>query len=135
VNSSEPVRPFRRPPGRYGDDRRGGRAAVVGTVVLGVVFTAAVIALGWTLSRPDIQVQLRAYDVVDDRTVEVVAVVRRADPDAALVCVLRARDAAGREVGRRTVPVAPGRTEVVVRESLTTTSRAVLGELVQCRVA
>lgn len=135
MNPSETDRPFRRPPGRYGDDRRGGRAAIVGMVLLGLVFTAAVVALGWRLSRPEIQVQLRAYDVVDDNTVEVVAVVRRMDPEATLTCVLRARDVAGREVGRRVVEVPAGDDEVVVQERLTTTSRAVLGELVQCRAA
>jgi hypothetical protein len=104
-------------------------------VVLAVLFTGAVVALGWRLSNPAVSFQVRAFDVKSDDEVELTFLVRRKDPDAAVTCLVRARSVKNEEVGRRTVVVPPGRAEAVTVITITTTARANLAEVQQCKVA
>jgi hypothetical protein len=59
-------------------------------------------------------------------------VVRRADPDSSVTCIVRARDREGREVGRTTVDVPAGRASTVITSTIETTARANLGEVQEC---
>jgi hypothetical protein len=104
-------------------------------VALAVLFTGAVVALGWRLSNPAVSFQVRAFDVKSDEAVELTFLVRRKDPDAAVTCLLRARSTQNQEVGRRTVVVPPGKAEAVTVTVITTTARATLAEVQQCQVA
>jgi hypothetical protein len=127
---------FRRPPGRYGPDRRGWSAPTTAAVVaLALLFTGAVVAVGWRLSNPAVSFQVRAFDVKSDEAVELTFLVRRKDPDAAVTCLLRARSTQNQEVGRRTIVVPPGKAEAVTVTVITTTARATLAEVQQCQVA
>ena len=78
--------------------------------------------------------QLRAYDVVDDRTVDVTYLVRTADTSQTVTCVVRARDRDGNEVGRTTSTSKAGASEQVIAVTLRTSARAVLGEVVGCGI-
>jgi xanthine/uracil permease len=49
-----------------------------------------------------------------------------------VTCAIRSRNAIGAEVGRRTVTIAPGRKVNRLTEALTTTDRAVTGEVEEC---
>jgi hypothetical protein len=102
-------------------------------IALALVFVGSVLAIGWRLANPAVTSSLRAYDVVSDEQVDVTFLVRRADPNTPVTCILRARDREGREVGRLTVEVRTGSTEVVQTESLATSGRAILGEVQECR--
>jgi uncharacterized protein (DUF58 family) len=124
-----------RPAERYGDHRRGWRPlGIIAVVGLAIVFVGGVLAIGWRLSNPPFSVQLRAYEVTDDRTVEVTYLVRTKDPSNSVTCVVRARDREGNEVGRTTNVSATGRDEQVLQVTLRTSARAVLGEVVECRI-
>lgn len=131
----EPVPARVRPAERYGDDRRGWRPlGIIAVVGLAIVFVGGVLAIGWRLSNPPFSVQLRAYEVQDDRTVEVTYLVRTKDPSNSVTCVVRARDRDGNEVGRTTKVSSTGRAEQILQVSLRTSARAVLGEVVECRI-
>lgn len=135
MSTPDPVA-FRRPPGRYGPERGGrSRTATVAIVALALLFTGAVLALAWRASNPAITYQVRAYDVVSDDAVELTFLVRRADPDSAVTCLVRARDAKNQEVGRRSIKVAKGRADTVTTVTLTTTARANLAEVQSCALA
>jgi hypothetical protein len=104
-------------------------------IALAVLFTGAVVAVGWRLSNPAVSFQVRAFDVKSDESVELTFLVRRKDPDAPVTCLLRARSTKNQEVGRRTVVVPPGKAEAVTVTLITTTARANLAEVQQCSVA
>jgi hypothetical protein len=103
--------------------------------VLALLFTGAVVALGWRLSNPVVSFQVRAFDVQSDEAVELTFLIRRKDPEAAVTCLLRARNVKNEEVGRRTVVVPPGGDEVITVSTITTTDRANLAEVQQCKIA
>jgi hypothetical protein len=127
-------RPFRRPAGRYGPERRGwSRPTTAAVVALAVLFTGAVVALGWRLSNPAVSFQVRAFDVTSDDAVELTFLVRRKDADTAVTCLVRARSEQNQEVGRRTIVIPPGRAEVVTVTVIKTTALATLAEVQQCR--
>jgi len=101
---------------------------------LAVAFVGGVLAIGWRMSTPPFSVQLRAYEVQDNRNVEVTYLVRTKDPANSVTCVVRARDREGNEVGRTTKVSATGRAEQILQLNLRTSARAVLGEVVECRI-
>jgi hypothetical protein len=73
-----------------------------------------------------------SYEVVSDTAVQVRFSVPLT-PGATVYCVVRARDAAGAEVGRDDVRVGPQRTSpVLVTHVLTTVRRAATGEVTHC---
>ncbi|MCW2607097.1 MAG: Conserved rane protein of uncharacterized function [Frankiales bacterium] len=113
--------------------RRRPSSSLVLSVVGGLVGLAFAIALFRVLG-PDTSAstQLRGYVVESDTSVRVEFEVAR-DPGRTVHCLIRARGAAGGEVGRREFDVPPSRDKsTVVRELLPTTERAVNGELVGC---
>ena len=109
------------------------RSQVLVSVLGGLVGLAFAIGLFLKVG-PDTSAssQLRGYVVQSDTAVEVQWEVSRA-PGAQVYCVLRARGESGLEVGRREGDVAPSSDRSTVeRAVVTTTERAVTGELVGC---
>jgi hypothetical protein len=90
--------------------------------------------LGWSLSQPDFTTQLRAYQVVNDRSVKVEYLVRVRDPQTTVTCIVRARDRESNEIGRTEVTSKPGLAEQVLTINLRTTVRANLGEIQGCQL-
>jgi uncharacterized protein (DUF58 family) len=77
-------------------------------------------------------VDVLGYGVLSDHAVEVRFQVHK-DRAANVMCVVRARDSNGAEVGRAPVTVGPSSTDpVVVVHTLTTTRRASTGEVTGC---
>lgn len=135
TSGGEPVPARVRPAERYGDDRRGWPPLkIIAMASLALAFVGGVMAIGWRLSNPPFTVQLRAYEVQDNRNVEVTYLVRTKDPANSVTCVVRARDREGNEVGRTTKVSATGRAEQILQVNLRTSARAVLGEVVECRI-
>jgi hypothetical protein len=124
-----------RPAARYGDASPGRKRlnAVVITAV-GLTFVGGIVALGWSLSQPDFTTQLRAYQVVNDRSVKVEYLVRVRDPQTTVTCIVRARDRESNEIGRTEVTSKPGLAEQVLTITLRTTVRANLGEIQGCQL-
>lgn len=119
------------------DGDRPGRPVVRRLLValLAVVLAAAV---GWwlwvaaVLSNPPVRWQLLGFETRTERSVDIRWTVDR-DAGLAVECVVRARNAAGEEVGRDRVPVPPGADETVeLRHTLTTSDLAVTGEVLAC---
>jgi hypothetical protein len=126
----------RRPPGRYDAPSRVASRSLA--VALGVLFLAFMLVLAWTLYQrfgtEQVQLRERGYDVVSDELVLVDFDVTP-PPDGTAWCLVRARNAAGEEIGREFVPVAPlesGRS-VRVQHALRTRDLAVTGEVPRCR--
>lgn len=79
-----------------------------------------------------ITTQNAGFRVVDDHTVRITFRVNRDDPSRAADCIVRSRDAAGSETGRREVYVAPSDGPVQLTTVLHTTERASTGETYGC---
>jgi uncharacterized protein (DUF58 family) len=132
--TTDPRDGLRRPPGRYGPERKGPPIITIALVsVLAVAFVSGVLVTALRLADPPVTAQLRGYDVVADDRIEVTLLVR-VDDGAAATCILRARDREGREVGRVTVEIPAGQSETIVTETFPTSGRAILGEIQECRV-
>lgn len=127
--------PRRRPPGRYDQPSRAAQRALA--VVLGALFVGLVAAIMWTLyaryGTASVSAQVRGYQVLSDRAVRVEFEVT-APAGQTVYCLVRARDRAFADVGRLVVPVpVPGGGRARVQQELTTSARAVTGEVPLCR--
>jgi hypothetical protein len=101
-------------------------------VVLGVVIAT----IGFQrLGRSEVKGELSAYQLLDDRTVEVTVGVTREDPSRPVVCVVRARSVDGSEVGRREILV-PSSSQVTVQVTavVKTTRPAAVGDVYGCGI-
>lgn len=124
-----------RPAARYGDrSRRPG----VHRVLAMLLVTAVVAAVGWWVwvaamaSNPAVRWQLLGFETQTEQSVDIRWSVARA-PDLAVECVVRARNAAGEEVGRDRVRVPTGAGgDVEMQHTLTTSDLAVTGEVLAC---
>ncbi|MCI0685850.1 MAG: DUF4307 domain-containing protein [Sporichthyaceae bacterium] len=116
--------------------RRGTKIALV--LVLGLGWAIALSWLIWAAlyhANPAVRGTLVGYEVTSDRSVAVrYEIVRKAGVTAE--CVIRSRAADGSEVGRRLIVIPPGPDRRIARtEVLTTTGRAITGEIRECRAA
>jgi len=129
----------RRPPGRYDEPSRPAARALA--VLLSLLFLALLAAIAMALyNRYDTQrlaLQERGFVVESDRSVRVDFAVSPPAGETAW-CIVRARNAAGVEVGAQFVPVrqpAPSQEPVQVSSTLATRERAVTGEVPRCVLA
>lgn len=110
------------------------RAVVAGLAVLLAGSLAWWVSVALVRSNPPVRWEVTAFDTVTDTSVTIEWVVDR-EAGARVDCVLRARDAAGEEVGRARVSVpVDDRTSVVLRHRLETSHRPVTGEVLTCAV-
>ena len=124
----------RSPVGRYGTRRSPRIFYAVGAALLLAVTVIAVL-LGRHASTLAVSSGVRAF-TTHERSVTITFEVRKRAA-AAAVCILRARDRDGAEVGRRevAVPARPdGQRTSVLSETVTTTGRPVTGELYSCHI-
>jgi hypothetical protein len=123
------------PEGRYGrPPRRWLR--LVAIFVAGLLGTAAAVWFGWVAlyhADPPVRATVVRYEVTSPTSVEVTFELIK-DPAVAAVCVVRARNEPGEEVGRRAIRVAAGGPrQRLLTESLATRDTAVVGEVRECQ--
>jgi hypothetical protein len=109
---------------------------VVLAVLVGIAAVFLVVRLYGQYGDPDYDAQIVGWSDVTDKQITIRFTVR-VPAGGAATCGLRARDYAGAEVGRRTVTVtaAESATTIDARETVPTTGRAVVGEVVRCAAA
>ena len=126
----------RRPAARYGQTPGPLRAA--GILALGVLGALLLGYLLWVAlhhANPPVRAGLLSYDVRDERSVEVVLEVVR-EPGTPVTCQVRAQNSDDVTVGTERADVDPLQPRhSVVTIVMTTTERAVNGELVSCAEA
>jgi hypothetical protein len=126
------------PPGRYGR-RRDGRRRVLMPAPFGVVVLGASLLLGIKLYHqygdPTYDSQIVSYTQITDTGVLIDFRVRIPAGGTAS-CVVRARAYDGAEVGRRvvtvTAPAGTGEQQVTASETVATSARPFIGEVVRC---
>jgi hypothetical protein len=127
------------PPGRYGR-RRDGRRHLTVPVVFGVLLLLVSVLVAVRLYRqygdPDYDAQIVGWTDVTDTQMTIKFTVR-VPAGAAASCLLRARSYDGVEVGSRTVTVtATGNgTTIEASETVPTTARAAVGDVLRCTPA
>ncbi|MFI5914645.1 DUF4307 domain-containing protein [Dactylosporangium sp. NPDC051541] len=122
------------PPGRYGRRREPQPRRRVLTIVLAAVVAVAGLAIAWQLytqyGPQDYEPQVQRFYNVTDDGITVDFVVRKA-ADQRATCSVRARSAAGEEVGLAQVDVPDG-AEAYVTYRLATSDRPVTVEVPAC---
>jgi hypothetical protein len=127
------------PPGRYGRRRSGRRRRVLPLALLALVIVASLllsVRLYQQYGESDYKAQIVGWNATTATTMSIEFTVQ-VPAGRAASCVLRARDYGGNELGRRTVVVRPtgDATSVRVKESVTTTATAAVGDIVGCQPA
>lgn len=108
------------------------RGQWIGVVVAGLLSLGLAVLLYARFGDPDVQVAVRTYDIVSDTRVDVEFSVRK-DPEATVVCTVRARGEDGGEVGNALVRVGPSdEGSVLLTHELPTIARAATGEVTGC---
>ena len=106
----------------------GGAAAALGGLLVAIALFTAYGA------SDDARISLRGYEVLSDTAVRVDFEVAK-DESATALCSVRARGREGDEVGSALVRVGPSDDGVVrLSREVTTTARAVTGEVLRCEV-
>lgn len=126
-----------RPAARYGrqpPSRRTRRRIAAGMTLLTVAAGVGVALLGFQRLGPgEVKGELRAYNLLDDQTVEVTIGVTREDPAKPAVCIVRARSLDGSETGRREILVPPSEESTMQVTTMVKTSRPpVVGDVYGC---
>lgn len=83
----------------------------------------------------DVSGEVVTYQILDTSTVSIQYNVTRDDPNQAVVCIVRVRDLAGAESGRREVLVTPGETNVGMNTTVRSTRPPAVGEVFGCSEA
>lgn len=104
-------------PDRYGTARRpSGRVPWNKVLLTGIVVLAgiAIAYIGYTkFAVKDVEGKQIAFDIVDDRTINIQFTVTRENPSEPAVCIVRTRSKDGSETGRREVYVGPSDSQTV----------------------
>lgn len=110
----------------------GKRLRLAGIVALGVLFIAAVLWVGWTVSSPSVRSKLVTYRHTSDTEMHLEFQVSRA-PGTELSCAVQALDSHRAQVGfaNVAVPAATSR-DSLVSADITTVGRAVSAEVMHC---
>jgi hypothetical protein len=125
------------PPGRYGRRREGRRRPLV-PVLFAVATLLVLVGLAVRLygqyGDPTYDAQVIRYTGITDSRITVDFTVR-VPAGGAAACALRARAYDGSEVGRRTVTVTASANArlITASETVPTTAKAFIGEVVRCR--
>ncbi|WP_433393982.1 DUF4307 domain-containing protein [Micromonospora sp. KLBMP9576] len=126
------------PPGRYGRRRAGGRRrpllVALLVIALTVVMTLVAVRLYRQYGDPNYDAEVITYTGITDSQVLLDFRVNVPTGGSA-VCLVRARDRAGAEVGREevTVTAGPGQRQASTQHRLATTARPFVGEVLRCR--
>lgn len=128
-----------RPAARYGRQplpARTRRRIATGLTLLIVAAGVGVALVGFQrLGGGDVDGELRGYQLIDDRTVEVTIAVTRKDPARPAVCIVRGRSLDGSETGRREILVPPSDSATVQVTAIVKTSRPpVVGDVYGCGI-
>lgn len=120
---------------RYGGAPRPGRSRVaVVAVVVAAVGLLALAWVGWGIMTVPVRTQDAGFAIVDETAVDVTFVVVR-DPDATLVCRVRALSEGFAEVGAVDVTVGPSEDRTVtVTTRVATSAPATTGVVQACDV-
>jgi xanthine/uracil permease len=119
---------------RYGRQRHLSPAQKYAATTVALLLGVLVAYLVFRNSEPTVVGVVDNFQVTSSTKVVVNFEVHR-PASMAVVCVVRARDAAGAEVGRANVTVPPGDKITHVPYTLTTTGQAVTGEVEDCAQA
>jgi hypothetical protein len=125
-----------RPPGRYDDDRRGPRPAVLAViVVLAGSFCAWVLWAALGAATPDVRSQLQGFTALDASRARV-SIQATADHRFSVTCTVQAEDRNREPVGVTRVRLEAGRQATRAATTVVRTrSRAVTVVIVGCRLA
>ncbi|NUP48682.1 MAG: DUF4307 domain-containing protein [Catenulispora sp.] len=111
---------------------RRGRIALGTAGVLAL--TGVVSYIGLRQATPTLNATVLGYQA-SDHSIDVEFQVDNRKSDRAATCTVRARSYSGDEVGRLDVPVAAGNRTQKLSATVKTSSRAITGEVVECRLA
>jgi len=101
--------------------------------VIAVLVGALVAWVGYrNLGTKPVEGKQTAFQVLDERSVEITFEVVRETPERAVVCIVRARSDDGDEAGRREVLVPPGPGTAYGTTVLRTSKPPVTGEVFGC---
>jgi hypothetical protein len=136
MTSSHAAQPQELPPGRYGrPPSRGRRTALVVVAVLALGAALAwVVWAGLAQARADVRWSDVGFVIVGDTAVQVTYDIGK-DPDATVVCSLRALDRHKTAVGVAEVTIGPTHRRVTRRtDTVRTSAQAVTGTVRECAV-
>jgi len=127
------------PPGRYGRRRSGRRRRALPTILLALVIAGSVLVsvrLYHQYGQTDYQAQIVGWNTPSDAQLTIRFTVR-VPAGRAASCTLRARDFDGNTLGQRDVVVRPAgdATTIEAEETVSTTARAVVGDVLGCAPA
>ncbi|NUR61567.1 MAG: DUF4307 domain-containing protein [Catenulispora sp.] len=111
---------------------RRGRVALGTAGVLAL--TGVVSYIGLKQATPTLTATVLGYQVASDHSIDVRFRVDNRESDRAATCTVRARSYSGDEVGRLDVPVPTGSRARELSATVKTSSRAITGEVVECRL-
>lgn len=121
---------------RYAHSSGLSRRTRIALAAAGVIaLTGAVSYIGLKQSTPTLTATVLGYQVATDHSVDVrFQVDNRESASRAASCTVRARAYNGDEVGRLDVPVPTGSRTQVLSATIRTSSRAISGEVLDCRL-
>ena len=123
----------RRPPGRYDEPRTLSKPLLITVAgIFGVLLLAGAYFAFARFSNGRVRFAVLGYRVLSATSMQVSFEVHK-DVQSTVVCLVRARDSNGEEVGSEQVRVGPSDTDAVTTvHTLTTTRRAATGDVSAC---
>jgi hypothetical protein len=120
---------------RYARSSGLSRRARITLAAAGVIALTGVVSyFGLKQATPTLTATVLGYQVASDHAVDVRFQVDNRDGGREATCTVRARAYNGDEVGRLDVPVPTGKQTQVLSATIRTSSRAISGEVLDCRL-